>query len=68
MTSSEVEHNELAVEQVQPAEDQPVVRGVERRQPSRRLIDHRIALDEATLVADVAAGETLGNQRLGDLG
>ena len=58
----------LAVEQVQPAEDQPVVRGVERRQPSRRLVDHRVALDEATLIADVATGEALRDQRLGHLG
>ena len=50
---------------VEPAEDQPLVRGVERRQPAGRLEDHRVALHEPALVAQAAAVVALLGQLLG---
>jgi hypothetical protein len=49
---------------VEASEDQALVGGVQGRHPAGRLEDHGVALDEATLVPDPAAGEPLGRQRL----
>ena len=50
---------------VEAAEDQALVGGVQRGHPSRRLEDHRVALDQAALVADATARQTLLGQLLG---
>ena len=50
---------------VEPAEDQALVRGVERRQPAGRLEHHRVALDQPALVAEPAPRVALLGQRLG---
>ena len=54
--------------QVEPAEDQPLVGGVELGDAARGLEDHRVALDEATLVLEPAAVVALAGQRLRRLG
>jgi hypothetical protein len=54
--------------QVEPAEHQPLVRGVELGDPARRLEDHRVALDQAALVAQGAAAVTLARQVAGVAG
>ena len=48
--------------QVEAAEDQPLVGGVELRDPLRGLVDHRVALDEAALVPELAAVLALAGQ------
>jgi hypothetical protein len=53
-----------AVLQVEAAEDQPFVRGVELRDPARGLEDHGVALDQATLVTQLAAVLPLPSQLL----
>ena len=52
-------------EQVEPAEDQALVGGVERGDPARGLEDHGVALDQAALVAESAAVVPLACQRSG---
>ena len=54
--------------EVEPAEDQPLVGGVELGDPLGGLEDHRVALDETALVLQLAALVPLGGQRLGVLG
>lgn len=53
--------------EVEAAEDQPLVGGVELGDPLGRLEDHRVALDESALVAQPAALVALGRQLLGRL-
>jgi hypothetical protein len=54
--------------EVEPSEHQTLVRRVERRDPLGGLEDHRVALDEATLVTEAAAPMALVCERLGVLG
>ena len=56
------------VAHVEAAEDQPLVRGVQLRDPARGLEDHRVPLDEAALVAQPAAVVALVGQPLRSLG
>ncbi len=49
---------------VEAPEDEPFVRCVELGDPLRGLEDHRVALDEAALVAEPAALVALAGQRL----
>ena len=51
--------------QVEPAEDQALVGGVELSEPARGLVDHRVALDEPALVAEPAAVVPLAGELLG---
>ncbi len=53
--------------QVEAAEDQPLVRGVELRDPLRGLEHHGVTLDQATLVAQPATPVALPGQLLGSL-
>ena len=54
----------LAIEEIEPAEHQSVVGGIQRGDPLGRLEHHGVTLDEAAFVADVAAGITLRDQCL----
>src|SRR5690606_24508268 len=54
---------ELRVE-VEATEHQPLVRGVERRQPARRLVDHGVALNQAALVPQARAVVALAGELL----
>ena len=51
--------------EVEPAEDQPLVGGVELGDPPRRLEDHRVTLDQATLVTQRSASVSLARQSAG---
>ena len=51
--------------QVEAPEDQPLVRGVELRDPLGGLEDHRVALDEAALVAESSSSVALARELLG---
>ena len=53
------------VAQVEPAEDEPLVGGVEGGHPPRSLEDHRVTLDQAALVADATTLEPFTRQLLG---
>ena len=55
------------VAEVEAAEDQPLVRGVELRDPLGGLEHHGVALDQATLVAEPAAPVALAGQLLRSL-
>ena len=50
--------------EVEAAEDQALVRGVELRDPARGLVDHRVPLDQAALVAQLPAVLALAGQLL----
>ena len=54
--------------EVEPPEDQPLVGGVELRDPPGGLEDHGVALDQAALVAEPAAAVALPGQLLGSPG
>ncbi|MDR6117946.1 hypothetical protein QE370_001130 [Aeromicrobium sp. SORGH_AS981] len=54
----------LAALQVEAAEHEAVVRGIQGRQAAGGLEDHRVTLDQTALVADVPTGEALGDERL----
>jgi hypothetical protein len=54
--------------QVEPAEDQALVGGVELGDPPRGLEDHGVALDEPALVAQAAAPVALAREGLGRAG
>ena len=57
-----------AVLHVEAPEDQALVGGVELRDPARGLEDHRVPLDQAALVAQLAAVLALPGQLLGVAG
>ena len=52
---------------VEATEDQALMRRIELRDPFRGLEDHRVALDEAALVAEPAPGMALLGELLGSL-
>jgi hypothetical protein len=54
--------------QVEAAEDQPLVRGVQRGDPLRGLEHHRVALHEPALVAQVGTAVSFARDRLRALG
>ena len=54
--------------EVEPAEDEALVGGVELGDPLGRLEDHRVALDEPALVPEPAAAVALGGELLGAAG
>ena len=54
--------------EVEPPEDQALVRGVEGGDPPGGLEDHRVALDEAALVPEPRPAVALAGQRLGGAG
>jgi hypothetical protein len=54
--------------QVEPAEDQALVGGVERGDPLGRLEDHGVALDQTALVTEPGAAVPLQRERLGVAG
>ncbi len=54
--------------QVESSEDESLVRRIELGDALGRLEDHRVALDEATFVAESSAAVTLTGQRLGGYG
>src|SRR5699024_3818419 len=51
------------VNQVEPAEDETVVGGVECRDALRSLVDHRITLDESAFMADRSPRVPFGHER-----
>src|SRR4051812_33176313 len=54
-----------ALGQVEAAEDQTLVGGVEGGDATRRLEHHRVPLDQSAVVTELAAPVTLSRERLG---